>query len=106
MIAVLAGATILTGCINEDQRIRFDGQYFRTKVRTVDQQPNVITVTIPGVSKSFDGALEAGQYAAVEYCINNYGTSDIIWTVGPETPKEQLNIEKDTIVFQGRCPSR
>lgn len=105
MMVMTLGLATLGGCINEENRIPFDGHFFRTKVRAVEKQIDVFTVTIPGVSRSFDGAREAGRYAATEYCVNNYGSSDIIWTVGPDTPKAQLNIEKDTIVFQGKCPN-
>ena len=101
LIAVLA----LTGCTNDDDRVAFDGHFFRTKVKKVDRQLDVITVQIRDVAQSLDGAREAGRYAGVEHCVKHFGSSDIIWTVGPDTPAEQLQVVDNTLIFSGTCPS-
>lgn len=104
IVALAAG--LVAGCANNDDRIAFDGKFFRAKVQKVEKQNDVFTVTVKGVSQSLNGAREAGRYEATDHCIQNYGTSKIIWRVGPDTPPEQLSIVDDTLTFSGRCPQR
>lgn len=106
MIPFVAAALLLTGCENNDDRIAFDGQFFRTKVSKVDKQLDVFTVNIRDVSRSLDGARQAGHHAGVEWCVENFGSSDIEWSVGPDTPPEQLQIVDDRLNFSGVCPQR
>lgn len=106
LIPIVAAALALTACENKNDRLAFDGQYFRTKVKKVDKQLDVFTVNIRDVSRSLDGAREAGRYAGTVHCVDNFGTSEIEWTVGPETPVEQLRVVDDTLVFSGICPQR
>lgn len=101
---VLAGAVAVAACSDNSDRIAFDGQYFRAKVAKVDKQRDVFTVRVRDVSRSLDGARQAGAYEGISYCVKNYGSSDITWTVGPDTPPEQLVIADNAIVFQGICP--
>lgn len=98
-------AALLAGCNSRDDRIAFDGHFFRAKLSKVDGQRDVFTVTVRNVSQSLDGAREAGRYEATKYCIQNYGSSDIRWVVGPETPPQNLRIVDDSLTFQGACPS-
>ena len=105
-LTMILMATLVAACGNDDDRIAFDGQYFRMKVKKVDKQRDVFTVQIRDVSRSLDGAREAGRYAGNAYCVETYGSSDIEWTVGPDTPAEELTIVDDTLTFQGVCPKR
>ena len=93
------------GCTSPEDRILFDGQFFTSKIRKVERQIDVFAVTVKPVSRSLKGAREAGRYEATVYCVNTYGSSDVIWTAGPDAPEGQLNIEKDTLTLQGRCPN-
>ena len=102
-IALCAGLT--AGCTSPEDRILFDGQFFTSKIRKVERQIDVFAVTVKPVSRSLKGAREAGRYEATVYCVNTYGSSDVIWTAGPDAPEGQLNIEKDTLTLQGRCPN-
>ncbi|MEM6939830.1 MAG: hypothetical protein AAF943_15080 [Pseudomonadota bacterium] len=95
---------ILAGCESRRNAIAFDEQYFRTNVSKVDGDRAVFTVRVRDVSRSLDGAREAARHAGNSYCIGNYGSSDILWTVGPDTPQEALPISDDAIVFKGVCP--
>ncbi len=103
------GAALCTGllgaCTAADDRIFFDGQYYNAKVRKIERQLDVFTVSVKPVSNSLSGALEAGRYEATVHCVTSYGSSDVIWTAGPDAPQSQLNIEKDTLTLQGRCPN-
>lgn len=104
---VAVGLVVLTGlaaCADRKNRLTFDDHYFRTKVAKIDGQLDVFTVRIRDVSRSLDGAREAGRHAGVSHCVANFGNSRIAWTVGPDTPPEQLQITDNTLVFQGVCP--
>lgn len=96
---------LLAGCTSSEDRILFDGQFYNAKLRKVDRELDVFTVSVRPVSKSLQGARDAGLYEATTYCINTYGSSDIVWTVGPDADEGQLGIEKDTLFLQGRCPN-
>lgn len=97
---------LLAGCINSEAKVAFDGKFFRTKVVKVDGQSDVFTVRIRDVARSLDGAREAGRHAGTSHCVEKYGNSDIDWSVGPDTPPEQLQILDDSLLFQGVCPQR
>ncbi len=104
IILALVTTGLVAGCIAQKDRVLFDGKYFGTKVSKVDKQRDVFQVTVNDVTKSIDGAREAGRHAGNSYCVKNYGSSKIDWTVGPDTPPEQLRIVGDKMVFQGTCP--
>lgn len=102
LIATL-GACDLAGKMAGDQP-SFEGQRYRTKLSKVDGQRAVFTVAISPASASVSGALEAGRYAATRYCIASFGSSDIIWTSGPDQDPETAEITGDTLVLSGACP--
>jgi hypothetical protein len=101
---ILVMAAALAACGPDDDDLLFDGQFYRAKLSTDRGARDLFTVTVSPVSKSLVGAREAARYEATVYCVNRYGRSDIDWTVGPDTPDEELVIVNDTLTFQGRCP--
>jgi hypothetical protein len=100
IVTVLLGA-----CTPKEDRITFDGKYFRTKVSKVDGQRDVFTLQVRNASQSIEGAREAARYEGTVYCVNNYGSSDITWAVGPDAPAENLRLDGDSLIFSGSCPS-
>lgn len=106
LIPSVLALALVAGCTDSKNRIAFDGQFFRTKVSKVDKQRDVFTVRIRDVARSLDGAREAGRHAGVSYCVENFGTSEIIWSVGPDTAPEALQIVDNELTFQGVCPKR
>ena len=98
-------AAVLAGCTARADRLAFDGKYFRTKLSKVDGQRDVFTLRVRNASQSINGAREAARYEATVYCVTNYGSSDIKWVVGPDTPPENLRLVDDALTFQGACPS-
>ncbi|MEW9919163.1 hypothetical protein AB2B41_06090 [Marimonas sp. MJW-29] len=106
LLVCAAVLVLLAGCTDSKNRIAFDGQYFRAKASKVDNTRHAFTVRVRDVSRSLDGAIAAGRHEGISYCVNNFGSSDIEWTVGPDTPPEQLQITDNTLVFQGVCPHR
>lgn len=103
--AMVAG---LAACERPEDRITFNGFYFRAKSAPVDKKVTLaeFIVSVKDVSQSIDGARAAGGYEGTTYCIKNFGTSRIKWAVGPATPPENLRIADDTLIFQGTCDPR
>lgn len=104
-VSLCAVAAVLAGCTPKEDRITFDGKYFRTKISKVDGQRDVFTLLVKNASQSIDGAREAARYDATVYCVNLYGSSDITWVVGPDSPSESLRLVDDSLTFSGSCPS-
>ena len=100
-----AAAAVLTACTSREDRVAFDGKYFSTKISKVDGQRDVFTLRVKNAAQSIDGAREAARYEATVYCVSNYGSSDIVWVVGPDTPPENLRLVDNSLTFQGSCPS-
>ncbi|MTI01855.1 MULTISPECIES: hypothetical protein [Alphaproteobacteria] len=106
VIGVLVATTLVASCgKSKSERVLFDGQAFRAKASYVDKKVSRadFTVTINGVSASLDGAREAGRYEGTRFCIQNFGTSKIVWKVGPETEPQNLRIDNDKLTFAGTC---
>ena len=56
---------------------------------------------MPRAHRSLFGAKEAGRYEATIYCVNKFGTSDIIWDVSPD---DVSKVTSDKSIFiKGRC---
>jgi hypothetical protein len=104
---LFAGTAILIAACtpSQDKRDAFDGFYYKAKTSTTNKKTTlaVFTTTISGVSQSLDGARQAGAYEGTKYCIAQYGTSQIEWTVGPDTEPQDLIIVDDKLTFYGRC---
>ncbi len=104
MLPVAVLALMALGACNKDKEpILFDGVAFKAKATKEDKDLSEFLVTVSPVSASLDGAREAGRYQGTRYCIQNYGTSTIHWTVGPDTDPASLVIDRDTLIFKGKC---
>jgi len=103
-LMILAAGALLAGCANDNERVAFDGQYFRTNLSKVDGQRDIFQVTVKDAAKSIDGARAAARYEAVKHCVGLYGNSDIIWSLGPDAPASALRMNGGALTFQGRCP--
>ena len=104
LISLLAVATVVS-CGPSEDSILFDGQFYRARLDTDRDNRSDFTVSVRPVSASLAGAKEAARYEAVVYCVNRYGSSDITWVVGPDSPDESLTISDDTLFLRGECPS-
>lgn len=103
-LLALAGATVaLAGCAEDQNRLSFGGVYFKTQTRKLDADPRQFFVIVDQATRSLDSALQAGAYEGTKYCIPNYGTSRIRWTVGPDTPPSQLRVTDNAITMAGAC---
>ncbi|WP_424986050.1 hypothetical protein [Microbulbifer sp. S227A] len=103
LAAALAGP-VACGRDNPN-RVAFDGVIFKSKTKAVDKKVSRadFTSTIYKVSQSLDGAREAARYQGTIYCVTNYGTSRIAWTIGPDTEPGRLAVVDNNITFRGKC---
>ncbi len=81
----------------------YAGSNHRAKVKTARADRAVMVIPTKNVSDGLDGARAAAEFEATRHCIHYFGTSDIVWTVGPETPDDQLPIDGETVTFSGEC---
>ena len=93
---------LLFGCsarINEN-RVAFDGFMFNSKLK-VGVAKKDFEITVLRANRSLSGAKESGRYEATIYCINKFGTSDIVWDLDPEDVSEVSSSK--SILIKGRC---
>lgn len=102
LAAALIGALALPACGNRDEDVAFDGQFFNARAKKVDGERDQFEVTVKPFSASADGARAAGEYEAIKYCIDLYGSSDIIWQRGPDD-EDGLLVAGDTLSLRGAC---
>lgn len=103
VISLMAAGLVACGPSEDD--VSFDGQFYKASIDTERGSREKFIVSARPVSASLEGAKEAARYEAIVYCVNRYGSSNIQWVVGPDSPDEELTIEKDTLRLQGVCPT-
>ena len=104
--ALLVALMVLAGCADRREKLEpFDGFFYNAKAAAVDKKETlaVFTATVSGVSQSLKGARQAAEYEGIKYCIEQYGSSRIDWTIGPDTAPENLRVVDDKLTFAGRC---
>ena len=97
-------AAALSGCGQNKNRVTYEGQSFNAKLSKVDKQRDVFVVSVKDPARSMDGARQAAHHAATSYCVETYGTSDIIWDINPLDEEVQLRVTDNQLSFRGRCP--
>jgi hypothetical protein len=104
-LVLIVAVMLLAQCgQRRDNRILFEGEFFRAKASKLDKDDRQsFIVQIGDIERSFEGALQAGAYEATKYCIENYGTSDIQWISGPEDDPDNFAIERGRLTLQGTC---
>ena len=103
--AVLLIAGIgLAGCAKKDERVFFDGNYYPSKARAVSKDDRQeFSVAVRRVDQGLAGARQAGRHGGTEYCLKNFGTSDIEWIVGPDAPDAALGLPGSSLTMRGSC---
>ncbi|MDG1456873.1 MAG: hypothetical protein P8Q92_03050 [Pseudoprimorskyibacter sp.] len=104
MVVGLVLAT-LAGCdqSRNDNLFRYENAYYAPKISVDRGDRSTFTVSVRGFEQGLDGAREAARYEATKHCINYLGSSDAMWTVGPDSDREQLKIVSGALVFSGKC---
>jgi hypothetical protein len=103
--AILGAAAVLAACgdIYEANKVAFEGHYFSARLSRDKDNHRAFAVQVSPVSLSLSGAREAGRYEATKYCIENYGSSAVAWTVGPDSPDASIPVQDDSASFSGAC---
>lgn len=100
---LLASCGIQEKIRGENNRVAFDGIYFKSRLNADKADTMAFAVTVAGASQNIDAAREAGRYEATKYCVNNFGNSEVDWSAGPDAPLGALVISDDTLNLAGRC---
>ncbi len=102
-LVALCAVTVTAGCADRGERVLFDGVQFRTKSKATSEDRQSFLVRVPRVDRSIEGAREAGAYEAARYCIENFGTSEITWVIGPDGEAGSLVVDGNDLTLTGRC---
>ena len=105
VMACVCAGLLISACTRPEDRITFGGYHFRADAKPIDKKKTLadFNVVVRDVAQSLDGARAAGGYEGTRYCIKNFGTSRIDWTVGPATEPQNLQIADGRLYFQGTC---
>ena len=101
---VVVASTLVAACsgnIRNVNAVKFDGHYFAGRASKNSVDPHGFSVRIRNAAKSIAGAREAARYEATIYCIQQFGTSDIIWSIGPDD--EVISLSNRSLTLAGRC---
>lgn len=106
--ALLCTAFVVAGCgsvTSRDKRVSYDGVLFRTSAKAVNRKVTLaeFKVVVKNALRSPKGARQAALHEATGYCIENYGSSDILWSVDPLDPEQDLPLDGDDAVYVGTC---
>lgn len=99
VVCCLAAAS----CAKRQERVLFDGNFYPTKSKADKSDRANFVVTVRRVSRGIDGARMAGGHEGTRYCIENFGTSVIEWTQGPDAEDGTLQMSGGNLVLRGRC---
>ena len=104
LATVVVASTLVAACSGTTRNVdavKFDGHYFAGRASKSNADPHGFSVRIRNAAKSIAGAREAAQYEATIYCIQQFGTSDIIWSIGPDD--EAISLSNRSLTLAGRC---
>lgn len=87
-------------------RSDIDGLRFRTRVSATTGDGRGFVTSTGGAGRGVAAALEAGRVQAVAHCLRRFGGSEIVWTVGPDRPAEQVALTDGALVMSGACVTR
>lgn len=103
MILLTCAALVLSACTERKNRVAFNGVYFKGNVTAPRSDRHTFVASVRPVSAGLTSAREAARFEAIRHCIEYFGSSDIDWAIGPDTPDAQLRIERDALIYQGTC---
>lgn len=106
--AMLCAGVALASCgsvTSRDKRVSYDGVPFRTSSKALNKKVTLsqFEVVVKNALRSPKGARQAVHHEATAYCIENYGLSDIIWSVDPLDPEQELHLDGGNAVYTGMC---
>lgn len=101
-IAALGCALTLAACGGGRTEIAFQGEVYRATSTAGDPRES-FTATARPVGAGPAGAVLAAEHEGKRYCIENFGTSDIVWDIGPDSDPAALPVEGDAVTLAGTC---
>ena len=102
--ALLVAAVAMAGCSDKKDRVYFNGQYFPAKAKAADKDDRQnFNVSVRRVDAGLAGAREAARHAGQQYCLKNFGTSEIKWVVDPASPQAASLGSSNSLSASGRC---
>ena len=104
LATVVVASTLVAACsgtIRNVNAVKFDGHYFAGRASKSSADPHGFSVRIRNAAKSIAGAREAARYEATIYCIQQFGTSDVIWSIGPDDAA--ISLSNRSLTLAGRC---
>lgn len=101
----LVALTTLSACTKNPwgNRQLFDGQYFRVQASANKEDRTQFVVTVHDAGRSLVGARMAAVTRANQYCVTQFGRSDLVWEVSPEVEDAQLPIANGDLILRGTC---
>lgn len=99
----LMAVVLVAGCEKRSDRIAFDGVFYNAKAKKTGDDLSVFQVSVTPAAASLTGAREAGRFEATRYCIENFGSSDVKWSAGPDAEDAALIIDGNTLYLRGKC---
>lgn len=88
---------------SELDMVTYDGARFVGDLRSERGDRTAFVATGGPASVSLEGARQAAQFQVVRHCIDFLGSSDVVWTNGPDVEDSALTIVDDKVVLTGRC---
>lgn len=103
LVSIVAGCGVTKRALGQKNRVYFGEFYFPARVSSTKEDRQSFAVSVDNIAQSLEQAREAGRYEGVKYCIDNYGSSDVAWTNGPDVEDTELNIIDGKLHLAGRC---
>ncbi|MGH1425333.1 MAG: hypothetical protein ACRBBU_11440 [Pseudooceanicola sp.] len=111
-LVMIAGLVAVSGCsvlqgagrlASFNNRQTFEGFYYPARVAVDPTAAEKFEIAVSRATQSLSGAKEAGRYAAVKYCLKQFGQTDITWSISPDMDDAALTIADDTLTLRGEC---
>ena len=103
IVLMLAAVLALAACGDKSKRLYFDGKLYPATAKKEEGARELFVVTVRKADQGLDGAREAGRHAGHKYCIENYGTSNIEWSQGPDAEDGTLVFAGGSLILRGKC---
>lgn len=101
---VLAVVAAVAACAKKEERVLFDGKFYKAKTSAVSKDDRkAFETVVRRPEQGINGALAAGEHDAKTYCLKSFGTSEIAWTRGPRDQNAPLYAEGGRLVLNGSC---
>lgn len=103
LVALMIALAALAGACSSSKEVAFDGHVYQTWLEASRQDTRAMTIYVSPASAGLRGAREAALYEATKYCLENFFSSDAVWSIGPYSAADELVYLGDRLEFRGRC---